>query len=59
MIERQKKAIARAKDPSLNPDERGKAGLDVALQMMGILPSTISTLRSPRPIKCLRRRRPK
>ena|GEM_PF-6314827 len=35
MIERQKKAIARAREPGLNPDERRKAGLDVALQMMG------------------------
>jgi hypothetical protein len=30
-----KPPIARAKDPSLSPDERHKAGLDVALQMMG------------------------
>src|ERR1700730_9234650 len=35
MIERQKEAIARARDPGLNLDERRKAGLDVALQMMG------------------------
>jgi hypothetical protein len=30
-----KAAIARAKDPSLSPGERRKAGLDVALQMLG------------------------
>jgi hypothetical protein len=30
-----KAAIARAKDPSLSPGGRRKAGLDVALQMMG------------------------
>jgi hypothetical protein len=35
MIKKQKEAIARARDPGLNPDERRKAGLDVALQMMG------------------------
>src|SRR6202023_648044 len=35
MIERQKEAIARARDPGLSPGERRKAGLDVALQMMG------------------------
>jgi len=35
MIERQKEAIARARDPGLRPGERRKAGLDVALQMMG------------------------
>jgi hypothetical protein len=35
MIERQKKAIARAREPGLNPDERRKACHDVALNMMG------------------------
>jgi hypothetical protein len=35
MIERQREAIARARDPGLNPDERRRAGLDVALQMLG------------------------
>jgi hypothetical protein len=35
MIEKQKEAIARARDPGLSPSERRKAGLDVALQMMG------------------------
>jgi hypothetical protein len=35
MIEKQKEAIARARDPGLSPGERRKAGLDVALQMMG------------------------
>ena len=30
-----KAAITRAKDPSLSPGERRKAGLDVALKMMG------------------------
>jgi hypothetical protein len=40
-----KAAIARAKDPSLSPDERHKAGLDVALQMMGHPCLGISTVR--------------
>ncbi len=35
IIEKQKEAIARARDPGLSPGERRKAGLDVALQMMG------------------------
>jgi hypothetical protein len=35
MIEKQKEAIARARDPGLSPGERRRAGLDVALQMMG------------------------
>jgi hypothetical protein len=35
MIKKQKEAIARARDPGLNPDERRKASHDVALQMMG------------------------
>jgi hypothetical protein len=35
MIEKQKEAIARARDPGLNPDERRKESHDVALQMMG------------------------
>jgi hypothetical protein len=35
MIKKQKEAIARARDPGLNPDERRRASLDVALQMLG------------------------
>jgi hypothetical protein len=35
MIEKQKEAIARARSPGLNPDERRKAGHDVVLNMMG------------------------
>jgi hypothetical protein len=35
MIERQREAIARARDPGLNSDERRKAAHDVALNMLG------------------------
>ncbi len=35
MIEKQKEAVARARDPGLNPDERRKAAHDVALNMLG------------------------
>ena len=35
MIEKQKEAIARARNPGLNPDERRKASHDVVLNMMG------------------------